>query len=398
MKSFLKWLLPLLVLLAGAGVALWLILTRERIEAQPPEVLPPLVRVTTVVPTNVTLRVQSQGTVLPQSDVQLTAEVAGRVVAVSPSLAAGGFFDEGDVLVSLDPRDYELAVVRAQAQVAEAQARLAREEAEAEIARQEWQELGGAGTPPPLVVREPQLAEARGALASAQAALEQARLDLEKTQLRAPFAGRVWQKYVDVGQFVNRGTVVARIYGIDYAEVRLPLPPDELAYLDLPLDYRGEPRIPTGPRVTLRASLGGQTVQWTSRIVRTEGEIDPRSRMITAVARVENPYGRHGPSPRPPLAVGLFVEAEIEGRRASNVVVLPRVALRLNDQVLVVDAEDQLRFRPVGLLRTEREQVVVQSGLQAGERVCISPMETPVDGMRVRVAEREAAPAVAQLP
>lgn len=398
MKRPFKWLLPLGVALVGATAALWLILTRERIEAKPPEVLPPLVRVTPVVMTNVMLRVQSQGTVLPQSDVHLSAEVAGRVVAISPSLAAGGFFDEGDVLVSLDPRDYELAVVRAQAQVAEAEARLAREEAEAQIAREEWQELGGTGAPPPLVVREPQLAEARATLASAQAVLEQARLDLEKTKLRAPFAGRVWAKHVDVGQFVNRGTVVARLYGIDYAEVRLPLPPDELAYLDLPLDFRGEPRTGTGPRVALRASLGGQAAQWTGRLVRTEGEIDPRSRMITAVARVENPYGRHGPSPQPPLAVGMFVEAEIEGRHASNVVVLPRVALRLNEQVLVVDAEDRLRFRPVGLLRTEREHVVVQSGLQAGERVCISPMETPVDGMRVRVAESEGAPAVAQWP
>ena len=183
---------------------------------------------------------------------------------------------------------------------------------------------------------------------------------------------------------------MATIYAVDYAEVRLPLPDDQLAYVELPLHYRGETQRQKGPRVTLRADFAGETFEWTGRIVRTEGEIDPGSRMVHAVAQVKNPYGRGDDPDRPPLAVGLYVEAEIEGATAEGVAVLPRSALRGRSQVLVITPEDRLEFRDVDLLRTTRDEIYVRGGLKEGERVCLSPLEAVTDGMQVRTAAGEA--------
>jgi multidrug efflux pump subunit AcrA (membrane-fusion protein) len=211
---------------------------------------------------------------------------------------------------------------------------------------------------------------------------------------------------VDVGQFVSRGVAIATLYAVDYAEVRLPIPDRELAYVDLPLAYRpgngSETGMETiaaddGSPVRLHAEFAGREHVWTGRIVRTEGEIDPKSRMIHAVARVEDPYARKADSARPPLAVGLFVEAEILGRSVDAAVMLPRAALRRDEAgpgepsrdghfVLVVNDDSRLEFRPVEVLRSEREEVVIGAGLASGERVCVSPLRAPVDGMAVRVA------------
>jgi RND family efflux transporter MFP subunit len=314
-------------------------------------------------------------------------EVSGRVIWVSPSFAEGEFFEKGQVLLRVDPHDYRQAVVRTRAEVARTKLQLAREEAEAEVARSEWEDLGAGEAATALTLREPQLEDARASVASAEANLVTAERNLERTQIRAPYAGRVRRKNVDVGQFVTVGSAVATIYSVDFAETRLPLPDDELAYVELPLHYRGEKARPKGPRVTLKADFAGETFEWVGEIVRTEGEIDPASRMVHAVAQVKNPYGRGQDPARPPLAVGLYVEAEIEGVTAEGIAVLPRAALRGRSQVLVVTPEDRLEFRDVDLLRTTRQHVYVQAGLENGERVCVSPLEAVTDGMRVRTLE-----------
>jgi RND family efflux transporter MFP subunit len=391
MKKSLKFILPFVVLIVAAIGAAALIKMRPRPQTRVPEIRPPLVRVQPVRGEDLRMTVHSQGTVVPRTESALVPEISGRVVTVSPSLVAGGFFETGDVLLTIDPRDYELAVIRARADVARAEKQLRQEEAESEVARREWGELGR-GEASPLTLRLPQMEEARAALASAGAALERAELDLERTGVRAPFAGRVRDKTVDVGQFVVRGNPVATLYAVDYAEVRLPIPDDQLRFVDLPLDYRGEAATGRGPKVTLRAAFGGRQHEWQGRIVRTEGEIDPRSRVVYAVARVEDPYARGDDPDRPPLAVGLFVEADIAGRLYENVVALPRTALRDNGRVLVVDPDERLRFRQVEVLRAERDRVVILSGLESGERVCVTALDAVVDGMRVRT--RSGRPAV----
>ncbi|UCE02104.1 MAG: HlyD family efflux transporter periplasmic adaptor subunit [Candidatus Latescibacterota bacterium] len=217
--------------------------------------------------------------------------------------------------------------------------------------------------------------------------------------MRAPFLGRVREKLVDVGQSVVPGQPLAHVYAIDYAEVRLPVPDEDLAFVDLPMTHRREaaagareamedPR----PRVILRTRFAGGTYEWHGHVVRTEGEIDPQSRMVHVVAQVENPYGRREDPNHPPLAAGLFVHADIMGHLAADVVVVPRAAMRGRDELLVIDEEERIRFRHVEVLRSERERVLIRGGLREGERVCLSPLEAVTDGMRVRATETEPDP------
>ena len=383
LSRFLRVVAPLVVLAAAGLGAYMMIQNRPEVQTQLPTFEPPGVRVHTVTLQDLELTVTSQGTASPRTESQLVPEISGRVISVAPSFASGGFFEAGEALLRIDPYDYEQAVISARAQLAEEGLRLAREEAEAEVARKEWKELG-TGDPQALTLHEPQLEDARAAVAAAAATLDRAKRDLDRADLRAPYAGRVRRKNVDIGQFVTVGSPVATIYAVDYAEIRLPLPDEELAYLDLPLSYRGSQNR-VGPRVTLRARFAGRTHAWQGRIVRTEGEIDPVSRMVHVVAQVKDPYAPGRDPSRPPLAAGMYVEAEIEGRIATGVVVLPRAALRGSSQVLVVDAESRLRFRTVELLRSTTEAIVVRTGLEEGEMVALSLLDVVTDGMKVQV-------------
>jgi len=384
MKTLLKVILPVTVL-AVAGLAT-VVMVRSRDPVQPRvEVKPlPLVEVMPLVRQDYRFQVRAQGTVTAPTEINLVTEVSGQVVAVAAAFTEGGFFETGDRLVRVDPRDYSLAVTQAQARLAEAQVQLQREQAEANVAKSEWVRLGE-GEAGPLLLREPQLAQAQAMIDSAQANLDKARLDLGRCEIRAPFSGRIRSKRADVGQFLNRGETVARVYAVDYAEVPLPLPLDDVVFVDLPVGYRGEAVEARGPRVLLRAQFGTREARWEGRVVRTVGEIDPRTRMLTAVARVEDPYGRGNSWDDPPLAVGLFVEAEIEGVEAKGVYLAPREAFRSDRDLMVVDSSERLFFRKVERLRIDGDQVVFRGELAPGDRACLTLLAVATDGMAVRV-------------
>lgn len=397
MKRYLLQLVLGLLILGAAGFATKLLIdSRPAAPKQEVAVVVPIVRTLTVHSASVQLDVISHGTVAPRTDTTLAAEVPGKIATVSPALVSGGFFAAGDELLTIDAREYELAVTAARADVAQRRTALTIERAEAEVAVAQWSELG-AGEAPPLARREPQIAQAEAALAATEARLQRAQLDLERCQVRAPYAGRVWEKRVDVGQYVPLGTPLARIYAVDYAEVRLPIPDDDLQFLDLPLDYQDRERMTPAPQVTLRTTFAGAEHEWQGRIVRTEGELDPESRMVHAVARIDHPYarGNNGDAARPPLAVGMFVRATIAGRTFTGLVDIPRSALRPGGtEVLVVDQDDRLQVRPVEVLRQTRTRAFVRAGLADGERVCLTPLEVFSPGMAVRPAPADADAAV----
>ncbi len=393
MKLALKIVLPVLVLLAGVLAARKMTLSRAPVEIREPEAMIPVIQAIEVQPETVRLWVKAHGTVVPRTESVLAPEIAGRIIYASPSLRSGGFFEEGDRLVQLDSTDYELAAIQARSAVAQAQLQLEQEQAEAAIALREWKSLGE-GEASSLLRREPQLAQARAALEAARAASQQSERNLDRTEILAPFAGRVRRKQVDLGQFVTAGTPLAIIYSVDVAEIRLPLPDEELAFVSLPLNYRGDNQPAPRPRVIIRSRFAGSEHTWMGRIVRTEGEIDPRTRVVHAIAQVENPYGRGKDSTRPPLAIGMFVEAEIRGHLVENIFQIPRVALRGKDRVVVVDEENRLRFRQVEVLRSEDDKVLISKGLKAGERVSVAILESVVDGMQVQVLEEAEDPAL----
>ncbi len=390
-----KILLPLgLLALALLGVAV-LMFTQPAVSTQPPEVMRPVVRVMAAQVAPHRFVVRTHGTVAPRTQTELVPEVAGRVEWVSPALTSGGSFESGDPLLRIDTSDYQVAAEQAGAALARAQSELRR--ATRDLDRQ--RKLAAQN-----IASEAQLEDAQSlervsaaALREASARVERAQLDLARTELRAPYAGRVREESVDVGQFVNRGQRLGTVYAIDYAEVRLPIPDDQLAFLELSaLQPGASDQSPEGVPVTLRAEFAGRPHSWQGRVIRTEGEIDPRSRMVHVVARVDDPYGRVAADGRTALAVGLFVEAEIEGTAVERAVVLPRAALRDGDRVLVVDASERLRFRPVEIARRLGDEVVISAGLEPGERVVVSPLQTVSEGMAVRTVEPS--PAAAPAP
>lgn len=327
------------------------------------------------------VKLSSYGVVKPRTESQLVAQAGGQIVRISDRFREGAFFEAGDVLLEIDDRDYKASVEVAEAQLIQARAKLKEETARSEQALRDWKRLGQ-GEAGELVLREPQLAAAQAAIAAAQAQLSTARVNLERTKITAPYAGRILKKMVDLGQVVNGGTALASIFAVDFVEVRLPLNNRQLEFVDLPEQYRGgqftSARL---PGVTLSAQVGRDRYQWQGKIVRVEGAIDSRSRQLFVVAQVKDPYSL-GPNGNPPLKVGQFVEAEIQGRLLKDVFVLPRTAMNQDQRVLMVE-KDVLVARVVAPLWSDDQHVVVAEGMTAGEVLCVTPLGASASGVRV---------------
>ncbi|WP_187275900.1 efflux RND transporter periplasmic adaptor subunit [Parahaliea aestuarii] len=376
-----------LALVAGVGVSWLLLVGKPAPQPEAPARLPPpAVDVIAVEPAARAIAVTTQGTVEPLHMVSLVSQVAGRVEAISPGFADGGFFRAGDELLRIEDADFNLAIVRARSQVAAAEQRLAEERGRARQARREWRDLGTVEANA-LFLREPQIAAAEAALEGARADLRAAELDLERTRISLPFNGRISTRHVGVGQYLAPGAVVAEAYATDVVQVRLPLTDRQVTLLDLPLTYAGEQESAAPPvAVTLEARFGSRQWQWQGSIVRTNASIDVDSRVVYAVAEVRDPFAREPGSQRPPLAPGLFVHATIEGRSMPQVSVLPRSALRNDDSVLVVDARERTRLVAVQVLQGDTRQVWVQ-GLQRGDRVIVHQAPNVTAGAQVSARE-----------
>ena len=367
--------IPAIIVAVFLSIAATLMATSPVLEPSSETPMPMTVRVQTVATESVELKVHSQGSVVPSTISQLIPEVSGRVVWTSPALVTGGFFKAGQELARIDELDYRNARDRASAT-------LKRATAEVEHAKYEYGRLRSLAERK-LVSRsslENGLRAYRVAQASvddARANFDQADENLRRTVLRAPFTGLVRSESVDIGQFASRGQAIATLYANDIVEVRLPIADRQLAFLNLPPLRNGNFPADMQPNVALRAEYGGQTIEWIGKIVRAEAEIDTASRMVQLVARIRSDEISEE------LSVGLFVTAEISGLAVDDIVRLPRSALRNNNQVLIIDPDNKIRFRDVRLLRLYKDDVLIDAGLQAGERVCLSTVQTAIDGMNV---------------
>ena len=372
-----KSLYTILVLIGGFSIALLISVNKQEVTAQPYKQLIPSVRVMRVQPAEEYLIINSQGTVQPRNQSELIPEVTGRVTAMSAAMVNGGAFEKNEILVRIDEADYLTILQRSEAAVM-------RSEAEYERSKNEFKRV--VSLHQRQLASQQQLDDARRAqqvdealVIEARASLEQADRDLSRTKLRAPFDGLVRNERVNVGQFITRGESIGTIYATDYVEVRLPISVDQLGFLGLPVSTRGQITPNQRPSVTLIADFGDTRTLWEGHLVRLEAEFDESSRMVYGVVRLQ--LDDDGESPL--LPVGLFVQAEIRGRRVDQVIRLPRSAMRDNNQVLVVDSDDRIHFRQVSLVRQEHDDVLISDGLKDGELVSISAMQTAVDGMLV---------------
>jgi RND family efflux transporter MFP subunit len=305
---------------------------------------------------------------------------------VSPEFVEGGTITPGVPLLKIEDTDYKLSLREAQARVAEADVELQQALADADVARKQLRNDKNASD---LALKKPQVAEARARREAAVANLEQAELDLERTEVTLPFEGRVVSTRVDTGQFITSGTTLGNVFGTGIVEVRLPLSNSQLASLGLPIGFTAEAG--AGLPVTLSAEVAGQQHNWPAKLVRLDASIDPDTRMLFGIAEVVDPYGASRSAAGMPLAVGLFVDANIEGKRLPAAVSIPSSALRAGDKVFLVNAEGRLEIRSVEIAHVGGGRAVVSSGLAAGEEVIVSAIRNAISGMAIEAIKDESA-------
>jgi RND family efflux transporter MFP subunit len=374
------------MIIVGLGALSFLVLTasKPQLKRTKPPAPKPTVRVMKVETGPQAVIIKGEGTVRPLREIQLVPQVSGKIIYISPSLVDGGAFKKGDILLRINPVDYQLAVTLAQARVKDSVSKLKIAEEEAAAAQEEWrlfyQDKDTRDIdPPPLVAKEPQLAAARAKLAADRADLQKAKLNLARTEIKTPFNGRVGAENVDIGQYVSPTQNLATLFSTEAAQIVVPFEDESLYWFHVPGFTPGDG---PGAAVKVRTRFAGRESEWEGRVVRAQGKLDERTRMVDVVILVEKPYAT-----RPPLAAGLFVTVEIQGRTIESAAVIPRSALRENDMVWVVDESGKLSFRKVEVARLTTASAILKGGLYSGEMVVTSALKAVTDGMRVRIAK-----------
>ena len=363
----------LLFLVISIALTIFMVKNKSMAVSENVEANIPYVKTMMLLPQTVNASIASQGVISPESALALLSELNSKVDWISPSMETGSSFSKGDTLLILDKRDYELALITAESNVLNAEVNLEREKAESDLASKEWKRVG-AGAGSDLALRKPQLAQAKATLAAAQATLERAQRNLKRTVFIAPFDGRVRTKNVDPGATIFPGTALGNIYATESFEVRLPIADQDVPFTGL--DFNGR-QIPEEKQLDVELSLGNSILK--GKVVRAEAEVDPITRMLSIVARIDNTPSVSNSNP---IAVGQFVQAIIYGIEIPDVVVLPRTAVR-DEGVWVVDTSMILYNRPVEVLRYENEFALIDEGIETGDRLLTSRLSSLVNGLKV---------------
>lgn len=386
MKKIIKIVAPLSVLIVSVFIVQALAASKPEPEKKEPTQRLISLYVDEVKSELITPGVKTQGEVKPKTEINLTSRVTGHVIKISDSFAEGAEFNSETTLIKIDDTDYKVAVIRAEAKVATAEVGLERELANAKMKKDTWLQKRGDVTPSAFALNKPQVLEAEANLRAAKADLTEARLNVSRTEIKVPFNGRVVNKMVGLGQYITAGTQLGKVFSVDSVEVRLPLTDLQLTELDLPMGYMAGAG--QGPVVTFSTSMGRSQHHWQGHIIRTNASVDQQTRLIYATAEVIDPYGK-GADFGVPFAVGMFVQAEIEGIESKQAMVIPRDALRNADKVYVVDSENKLDIRSVDVISTSKDQVLLSAGVNVGEKVAISTVPNAAHGMLVKPINKD---------
>ena len=377
-----KVVIPVAILLSGIGAFKMLEATKPEPEKKTEAVRPLSVYVQPAEQSDVSLLVTTQGEVRARTEVNLVAQVAGTIVAISTEFTEGGIVSPGVALIKIDDTDYKLALLQAQAVVAEAEVKVQEAVAIADVARKQLQH---SENPSPFALKRPQVAQAKARLIAAKASLSQAELNLDRTQISLPFDGRVMKKNVDIGQYVSPGTSLGSAFSTNVVEVRVPLDDDELASLDLPIGFIADGNNPL--MVNLKATVAGKEQYWQGELVRLDASVDSQTRTIYGQIEVKSPYKENVSQNNMPLAVGLYVKAEIQGRKITDAIVIPRDGLRAGNNVFVINSEERLDVRKVHVVHSSEKIAIIGSGVQPDDRIIVSSIRNPIPGMRIAALE-----------
>lgn len=386
MVSVLKRMIgPLVVILLTALTVGALVQNAPQPEVGEPETVRIGVYTESATRTGASAEVTVYGEVRPRVQIDVISEVAGRIISVSPSFAEGGSISAGEPLITIEQRDYLLAVSEAKARVAARELELAQALADADVAKKQ---LANEKNPSDLALKLPQIAQARAALEAAEIGLERAQSDLERTQITLPFDARITQTSVDEGQYLGLGRTIASVFSTDIAEVRLPFTDADIAALGIPIGYEAEEG--KGLRVRLTADVAGATRQWQGQLVRLDASLDPRTRTTFGTVEVRNPFADSEGAM--PMAPGLFVSASVEGRSLTDVLAIPAAGLRAGGRVFIMNDENLLEVRSVRVAHATNEMAYLSNGISEGDRVIVSPIRNPVPGMALSAIQDAADP------
>ncbi len=364
---------PILIVICGLLLSVFISTAKPEPKAQPRAEAPPSqVPALLAAPEDRTITVAVQGTVQPKTEIDLVAQVSGRVDYVAEHFVAGGYFSAGDTMLKIDARDYQIEVVRAESRLADARQVLALERGRARQAKREWRDLGNRDANA-LFLRKPQLAAATAAVEAASADLEKAQLNLSRTTLSVPFDGYVRNIGVNLGQFVAVGTPLASVFSTDILEVRVPLTDRQVGLMDLGLLKEG------GIDARVVSEYGGEAYSLQGKLVRMEATVDTRSRVRYGIIEVD---AERAAQAETPLVVGQFVQAEVAGRLFQDVISVPLNAMFERNSVLTSDSENRLRVTPVKVLQVDGDRAWV-SGLARGTKVLLKRPGYVVEGMKI---------------
>lgn len=378
-----KIIIPIAVIIATILIVMF-------IKGNPPEAnrfgAPPKASINVAVqmlqPQNYQVMVESYGTVKPRTQSLLVAQASGLIINISDDFREGGFFKKGAVLIQLDDRDYQAEVKSAQANLLTAKQGLLEEQARGQQAITDWQRLGNDKPASSLVLREPQLAAAQAQVLSAQATLEKAKLNLERTQIIAPFAGRVLSRNVDLGQVVSNNTQLATIYAIDSVEIRLPIKNKDLPFINLPEQYRDGAKNQAGSVIKFSSDLVGEQT-WQGQLARTEGAIDESAQQLYVVAKINDPY-KATQSNQYPIKIGQYVKAQITGKTVSDALIIANSTIYQGSYVYIVE-QGVLKRKDITLAWQNAAFAMIKTGLKAGDKLVITPLGQVSSGTQVNI-------------
>jgi len=385
-NKFIKIIIPIIVL--AVGVAVMYMLSQKRSEPKKEVRKDPGILVQTIdaKKQDRQLIVKGAGTVKASQEVSIIPQVSGLITYISPQLVVGGLFKKNDTLFKVEAIDYVLGLEKAKAARAKAEYDLATIEGRARIARSEWQRLNqDTNTEPnPLVLYGPQTANAKASLASAQAAVDQAQLALDRTELKAPFNSRVKSENIDIGQYVKSGSSIAVLAGTDSVEIAVPLTSENLHWLNIPLHSRTL----NGPDAVVSVTNSGPDIEWQGHVLRSTGEVNPKSRMMDIIVEVRDSYRLSNPinTGRPALTIGTFVDVQLKGKKLKDVFVIPRTTYRDDSTVWLIDNEGKLRIQKVVPVRIEKDEVIISTGLTDGDQIIVTNISGAANGMKLRTA------------
>jgi RND family efflux transporter MFP subunit len=371
MKPVLKIIIPIAIIaLAFVGFKILVAMKPKPKTLVPPEITP-VVGIVEVAPEDHAPPVRSYGTVGSYFETDLTPQVSGRIMSVSPNFRVGMTVEAGHVLASIDPTDYRAALAMEESNRTVAERTFAEEKIRAEQAAGDWEASGRKlETASDFVLRKPQLAAAQASIDSAKAAIEKARADLERAEIRSPFPAVITARNASPGNQASPQVSLGTLVSTEKVEIRLPLTADQAVRIALPT------------KATLTSPLK-PGVSWEAELLRMDPIVDSRNQVIYAVAEVAEPFA----SNKEPLPVGIFANASIEAKPIGSSYRVPEAAYVKDRYVWIVNEEEKLAKLEVPRVYGFEGQVYLKApdGATGSVKVVTRPLSTFKEGVEVKI-------------